>query len=301
MALFFPSFEAPPLDESGKPTLGTFRASDGYVSYVRRFSPLQKPIGRLICIHGIQSHGGWYARSSARFSEAGFDVYFLDRRGAGWNSAHRGDAPSFRRLLDDIGELVQALPQDGLPNFLLGISWGGKLAVGLQYRHPGLVSGMVLVCPGLIAKVSPSLVQRFLIGRARLRAPTKRFPIPLSDPTLFTASPEGQRFISEDRWSLREATARFLFNSATLDIYLRRAKKRVHLPVLLLLAEHDRILNNDAVRKLMERFPSPDKTVLEYPGSHHTLEFEPPNHPWVADVVQWLERKVRVPRSSVHG
>lgn len=278
------------LDEPGRPVLDTFTAGDGYRWYYRQFVSPGTPRARVIFIHGIQSHGGWYTRSCARLAEAGFEVFFLDRRGSGFNTAHRGDAPGFRRLLDDIAEFIQALPRDR-PRFLAAISWGGKLGVGLQYRHPRLVTGLALLCPGFFPIVKPPLWQRLLIGRARLRSPSTFFPIPLNDPKLFTASSRSQEYIAADRFALREATARLLFSSLALDIYLKRARKHVRLPVLLMLAECDRIIHNGKTRAFVEKMPAGDKTIIEYAGAHHTLEFEPEGHPFVDELVTWIKKR----------
>src|SRR5439155_5062493 len=89
--------------------LEVFRASDGYRFYYRHFPAAGAPKARLVFVHGIRSHGGWYTRSCAAFAAAGFDVTFLDRRGAGLNTTRRGDCPGFRRLLDDVAEFVQNL------------------------------------------------------------------------------------------------------------------------------------------------------------------------------------------------
>jgi alpha-beta hydrolase superfamily lysophospholipase len=277
----------------GEPVLATFASSDGYRWYYRRFDPPGRPRGRLVFVHGIRSHGAWYTRSCSAFAAAGHEIYFLDRRGSGLNTARRGDAPSFRRLLDDIAEFLLVLRQSKpwLPIVLGGISWGGKLAIGLPYRRPGLINGMVLLCPGLCPKVAPAFGQRVLIARSRVRNPANPFTIPLNAPELFTATAQWQKYIEEDRHGLREATARFLFSSFSLDIYLRRALKRVNVPVLLLLAEQDRIIDNAATHRLLtgvgERV---GLTVIEYPGAQHTLEFEPEGHPFVSDLLKWMER-----------
>jgi alpha-beta hydrolase superfamily lysophospholipase len=274
-------------------TVGTFRASDGYPFYVRHYRPPGRPRARLVFLHGIRSHGGWYGRSCAALAAAGFDVHFLDRRGAGLNTAGRGDSPSFRRLLDDAAEYVQYLRGERgyLPVFVCGISWGGKLAAGLPYRRPGLVDGLVLLCPGLMPKVAPPFARRVRIALARVLRPDRLFPIPLNEPELFTASPEWQRFVDADPHGLRLATARFLFSSFSLDLYLRRAARRVTVPTFLALAEHDRVIDNARTRQFVARFPGP-RAVVEYPGAHHTLEFEPPDHPWVGDVVRWVEGRL---------
>ena len=206
--------------------LNTYRASDGYLFYYRHFAPPGVPRARLVFLHGVRGHGGWYDRSCATFANAGFEVFFLDRRGSGLNTAHRGDSPSFRRLLDDVAEFVQALGAERawLPVFVCGISWGGKLAVGLPYRKPGLVDGLILLCPGLAPKVAPPLPRRLRIALASRLRPDNLFPIPLNEPELFTASAEWQKFIDADPHGLRLATAGS-FQQLRVDIYLKRAQR----------------------------------------------------------------------------
>ncbi len=270
--------------------LGSFRASDGYAFYYRHWPAVGRPRARLVFVHGIRSHGGWYGRSCEKLAAAGYDVFFLDRRGAGRNTARRGDTPSFRRLLDDIAEFVAERRREcgWLPTVLAGISWGGKLAVGLPYRKPGLVDGLVLLCPGLVPKVAPAFAQRARIAVARVFRPGKFFPIPLNDPDLFTADPGWQTYIEGDRYGLREATARFLFGSFSLDLYLRRAARRVTVPTLLLLAGQDRVIDNAGTRRAAVGFASRDNRAIDYPAAHHTLEFEADGHPFVGDVIRWL-------------
>jgi alpha-beta hydrolase superfamily lysophospholipase len=280
--------------------VGTFRASDGYRFYYRYYPASgERPRGRLVWLHGIRSHGGWYERSCRRWAEAGYETYFLDRRGAGWNTPWRGDAPSFRRLLDDVAEFVQHLRQDRpwLPLILGGISWGGKLALALPYRKPGLVQAVVLLCPGLKPRVQPPAMQRLRIALAAHLRPEKRFPIPLNEPELFTADPAAQRYIAADRYGLQQATARFLFQSFALDVYLRRARKHVQVPVYLALAGQDRIIDNAATRAFLAAVPGP-LTVREYPQAHHTLEFEAADHPWWDDLAQWLAQQGDGPRGE---
>jgi alpha-beta hydrolase superfamily lysophospholipase len=272
--------------------LRTYTVSDGYRCYYRDYPAASAPRGQVVFVHGIQSHAGWYEHSCRRLAEAGFAVSFLDRRGSGQHMEARGDTPSFRRLLDDIAEFLHPLRQQepALPIFLAGISWGGKPVVALQRRHPGLVDGLALLCPGFRPRVSPSRKERLAILCSRLTAPRRLFPVPLSDPQLFTATPRWQEFIRDDPLSIRQATARFFVESVRLDLYLRFAASRVRLPVLLLLAEHDRIIDNARTRAVLERFPAEDKEVCEYVGAHHTLEFEADPEPFIADLLRWLKR-----------
>jgi alpha-beta hydrolase superfamily lysophospholipase len=279
----------------GEPAILTHTASDGYRWKYRRYDPPAEPRARVVCVHGIQSHGGWYDYSCRRIAEAGFVVYFLDRRGSGLNDQDRGDAPSFRRLIDDMAEFLQPQahglqPVGLLPTHLIAISWGGKLAAALLRRRPGLVDGLALLCPGFRAVVRPPLRDRLGVAWSYLTAPRRLFPVPLNDPELFTTSPEWLRFLRDDPLAVREATARFLANSVRLDGYLRFVPRHVTVPVLLLLAGRDRIIDNAATRRFVESFATTDRTVIEYPEAHHTLEFEPRPHRYLDDLIGWLHR-----------
>lgn len=270
-------------------TIAEQTAGDGYRWKYRRYTPDVPPRAHVAFVHGIQSHGGWYEYSCERLRQAGFLVSFLDRRGSGLNEQDRGDAPSFRRLLDDLAEFLYQPHAAAVPLFLGGISWGGKLAVALQRHSPGLVNGLLLLCPGFFAKVRPSFGQRLAIAACRLVRPRKSFAIPLNDPELFTGTPRWQAFIRTDPLSLRRATARLLVESVRLDAYVRLAPSWVRVPVLLLLAERDRIINNQWTRAFLDRFAAADRMVVEYPNANHTLEFEPAPDTFIADVRRWLD------------
>jgi alpha-beta hydrolase superfamily lysophospholipase len=276
-------------DESGY-TLATHTASDGYRWQYRHYRPAGIPAGRVVFLHGIQSHGGWYEQSCRHLAGAGLSVYFLDRRGAGLNQQDRGDTPSFRRLIDDVAEFFHHLRQQQAEGKILlaAISWGAKVATALQRRHPGLVDGLALLCPGFFPRVSLSLPQKLRVLASRLLTPRRLFPIPLDEPELFTATPRWLQFLRDDPLSLHRATARFLAENVRLDLYLRWTPKHVRVPVLLLLAGQDRIIDNVPTRTFVERFASTDRQIIEHPQAHHTLEFEPDPTPFFADLAHWL-------------
>lgn len=276
-------------------TIAEFRSSDGYSWHHRRYSPASAR-AHVVFVHGIQSHGGWYVHSCSRLAEAGFSVSFLDRRGAGLNQRDRGDAPNFRRLIDDIAEYLQSCRNEAGPLFLTGISWGGKLAAALPCRFPGLIDGLLLLSPGLRPIVGMTWRERLGIGWSRLFSPRRLFKVPLNEPELFTATPRWQQFVHDDPLRLHRATARLLIESVRLDGYLRWKAKHISVPVLLMLAEHDRIINNARTRRFVEQLASADKQIIEYPGAHHTLEFEPDPECFLGDLIRWLENHLAVRR-----
>ena len=119
---------------------------------------------------------------------------------------------------------------------------------GLPYRRPGLIDGIVLLCPGLMPKVAPPFGQRVRIARARVRNPGKLFPIPLNEPELFTASPD----VAEVH---RRGPIRPALGDGPVPVLQLRARhlpaaggEAGDVPVLLLLAGQDRIIDNAATR-----------------------------------------------------
>ena len=157
-------------------------------------------------------------------------------------------------------------------------------------RHPELVDAIALICPGLHPRVGVSRKERLQIAWAFFTNRRKTFPIPLSDPALFTASPEGQSFIAADPLSLREGTAGLLAASFIIDRLVSRSASRIRQPALLMLAGRDRIVDNERTLDYFHKLASADRQVIEYPEGHHTLEFEPDPSQYALDLVAWLDR-----------
>jgi acylglycerol lipase len=272
------------------PAVSTWAASDGYPIHVATW-PASGPLkARVVILHGVQSHGGWYHNLGRTLAEGGYEAHFPDRRGSGANRIDRGHTPSTSRLLGDVAEYLATLKarQPSSPIALAGISWGGKLAVITAGRRPDLVDALALICPGLHPRVGVSRAERWRIALAYFTARRKTFPIPLSDPALFTASHSGQEFIANDPLGLRAATAGLLAASTLIDRIVKRIPPRVHQPALLMLAGRDRIVDNDRTLAYFDRLASARRQVMTYPEGHHTLEFDPDPSRYALDLIQWL-------------
>lgn len=272
-----------------------FPCSDGhYVTCYEYPAAADVPASgiNLLLLHGIQSHAGWYTGSCQQFAQKGHRVFFLNRRGSGLDQIHRGDTPTWRRLVKDIQEFLrdQQKRQSGGSWVLGGISWGGKLAAALASRSPDLVDGLLLMCPGIVPIVGLPLATRLNILFSRLLYPSKPFPIPLDDPAFFTGKDHWKTWLSQDKLSLSKATARFLVESVRLDLWLKWQSRGWKLPTLLLLAGQEKVINNSETRDRVENLAEGPFLVKDYPTAHHTLEFEGPDILWVDDVDLWLRQ-----------
>jgi acylglycerol lipase len=280
-----------------RPRIHRFISSDGAVHFYRVWSPHppQPQRGRVLALHGIQSHSGWYSQTARALAASGFEVCWLDRRGSGMNETDRGHTPHAERLLHDVVQLrmhLERLEPHPTPTILLAVSWGAKVATALVARQssssPAPWAGLALLYPGLFPKIGPRFDQRLRLALARFLGILKKpVRIPLDDPALFTRDPAWQTFIRNDPLALHTVTSGLLLAGQDLDRIVASDSARITLPCLLMLAGGDPIIDNTATLGWFTGLPSPRKTLHTYPAARHTLEFEP-EFPEVAQaLVDW--------------
>ena len=266
----------PPLSP---PTFRDWTMSDGYRIRGRVWTPVptaSRPAVAVLYLHGIQSHGGWFEWSASVLAACGLPVVLPDRRGSGLNTDARGDTPALQRWNDDVDELADSARREFAVDRLavLGVSWGGKTAVSLAVRRPQVVARLLLVTPGVFPAVDVGAARRLAIAASLLAGGSSMHPIPLSDPALFTDSSAGRAFIQQDPLKLEKATARFLYQSARFDAWLRRLPAgALRVPTILALSEYDRIIRNDSTRQWAAHVAGSYMNTVLFSGQAHTLEF----------------------------
>jgi lipase len=115
--------------------------------YVHEWGPPDAP--RVVCLHGVTSHG----RHFARLAEAlpSFYVVAPDLLGHG-SSPYE---PPWR-IDDHLDAIVATVGLE--PTMLVGHSFGARLAFELAARHPGVASRLVLLDPALLIPPHVALV-----------------------------------------------------------------------------------------------------------------------------------------------
>jgi alpha-beta hydrolase superfamily lysophospholipase len=243
-----------------------------------------------VFLHGVSSHGGWYDRGNEHLAADGIEVHFLDRRGSGLNAQDRGDVDHWQTWIEDVAVYLRRVRQDTAVA-LCGISWGGKLATAVARRHPELVDALGLICPGLYSPYEPGPLKRLVLRMPVTRRMQRRhIAIPLREPALFTDNPPKREFIAGDPLTLWRITWRFAREDRTLSHYARSAAPFLNMPVMLMLAGRDRIIDNLRVLDFYSRISSADKMLFEYPDAAHTLEFEPDPRSYFSDLAGWIKR-----------
>lgn len=189
----------------------------------------------VMLLHGWPEDGSMWHRVAPMLVEAGYRVVCPDLKGYG-----RSDAPTRgydpETLADEISQLIRNLHAHKA--VLVGHDWGGAVALATAFRHPGMVSALVLA----------SSPYRQLDLRRSWHVPLMNLPLlpqlafrhaarPLVRAAVHYASKVHESFPDEviDRYAASVqarpeawlAYYRTLSRRAVLDWGLRRTRKRV--------------------------------------------------------------------------
>ena len=271
-------------------------ATDGVALHYRAWVPAERrPAASLLFLHGIASHGAWFAETAVHLADRGIAVYAPDRRGSGLSGGPRGHAASYEQLLDDLDLFrdLAAREQPGAPLFLAGSSWAAKLANASAARSRQALAGLVLLGPGLFPRVDLTIGQKLAMLLYHRARPERDLRIPLV-PDDYTRNPAYLDYIRRDAYRLQTASCRFFWETGRLDRARDRLAAGLDLPILLQIGDADQIMDAAATCRWLQRLDAPDRTSIVYRGAAHTLDFEP--EPTVrayrADLVGWLRRQI---------
>jgi len=286
------------MDKVRQASFGEYKTRDGkHLSY-RKWGG-EGPV--IICIHGIESHSLWFTRVFGMISSMGFTVYGFDRRGSGLNSEAKGDVKNFGVFLEDIEDGIEfvASQSKGKKIYLLGICWGGLLIADYLCQKQNHIDGAVFLAPAIYRKVDFNFAVKAVARLCHIINPQIRFKIPIKD-AMFTKSPAYLEFIGNDSLRLRSLTTRFFDEILKLESRFEGKNHRIPVPVLLMLAGKDDIIDNGKVKEWFSRLETDDKEMRIFEGFSHVMPFEDEIGQLVDCITGWIaERKSLVEDTSL--
>jgi alpha-beta hydrolase superfamily lysophospholipase len=265
-------------------------ADDGIVLHERRWAA-SSARAVLVFVHGIASHGGWFAETAQFLADNGVTVHAPDRRGSGLSGGARGHLPSFERAVSDLDAAVRRAHDDhpAAPVVLGASSWAAKLAL-VYAAETRLLAGLVLLGPGLFPIVGLSGPRRAEVALTHRVAPLVPVPIPLV-PEQYTSNPPYLDFIRADPLRISTVTARFYWETARLDRRRGPVSRGLHAPLLVLQGDADAMMSTDRTRAWFADLDHGDKQYRSYAGAGHTLDFEADRDGYLDDLRSWLWRR----------
>lgn len=280
---------------------GRFRGSGGVEIAWRRWFPADggpaavgdtggAPVrGTVVISHGLAEHSGRYHHVAERLVAAGFDVWAPDHRGHGRSGGRRVYVERFATFAADL-ETLRLLAADRRPGpqFLVGHSMGGAVALRHAIDRPWAWSGLVLsgpaVEPGSDANAVTLALARLLARLVpRMGLVTLDSASVCRDPAVVAAY-DGDPLVHRGRITVGLGGQLLAQMRGFGD-----GVARLTVPVLVLVGTEDTLVEPDGVRRLFPRIASADKRLVEYPGLYHEIFNEPERDAVLDDVVAWLE------------
>jgi len=127
------------------------------------------------------------------------------------------------------------------------------------------------------------------IGFAMLYEPRSMFDIPLNEADLFTQVPRWRRFFDTDELALRQCTAGFFLASRRMDKIVARFSELRPVPVHLLMAGDERIIDSEKTVSFVRGLGWPLCRITAYDDLRHSLEFEGNPETYFADLTAFLD------------
>ena len=263
----------------------TLTLAQGIKLACRKYSPeVSRNISVIYC-HGMQSHQAWFVDTALALTKLGITVYTLDRPGSGRSDSEDGipaHVSSYQLFLDALRLMIFHANRDSPKHalYVWGNSYGGKVVAAIADDSTLPISGLIFTTPGICVNKS-KIKRRFSLLSFLLASHKAYFPSFIPEDQgdraagLFTGDEHYAAFIREDSLSLREFTKQYFLETIKLDRHVSKHAKNIQTPTLLLLLDHDAMMDNRKTEQFFQKnFKHLKSKTFENPsGLGHYLMF----------------------------
>jgi len=274
--------------------VGQLKAAQGtHIRYALLRAQKAPHKGTIICLHGRNECIEKYFETSNDLADQGFHVVTFDWRGQGASSRFikngaKGYIRDFKQSRDDLNQVLEeiVLPECNGPYFVLAHSTGSLVALTAAHSLMGRISRIILMAPFLgmsnvplsteAAGLLATLLKWVGLGRIYMAGgPRPREAKPFSKNVL-TSDPKRYArntslFAKAPHLFLGGPTASWV-SAATKA--MRQVRKenylaKLHLPILIITAGRDQIVDNVVTKEVSEMIPA--CKLIQIDGASHEI------------------------------
>ena len=268
----------------------------GQTLQVREWRPARGHGEGLYLLHGLGEHSGRYDALARWLCARGWTVRAHDHAGHGASGGPRGvlDRPD-RLRRDAAAQLAGFAAELGRPAWLLGHSMGGAMAAELVAAERVPVAGLVLSSPALAVRVGAPM--RLLASLLARLAPDLALGNGL-DAHRLSSDPAAVSAYRRDPLVHDRISPRLFAWILRAGSQARAAARTVTVPVLLLVAGDDAMVDPDGSRAFARALPDPLASLFVFDGLQHEIFNEGPaaRDRVLGELAHWLAE--RVPRAA---
>lgn len=259
--------------------------------------------GKVIYVHGFFEHSTIYTEFFDKLSQAGYEVFFFDQRGAGETSKGKllGKTDEFHTF-DDLNFMIKtqldARTDKNEKFYLIGHSMGGAIALNyaIYGKYKDDIRGILVTGPliTLHPKTQPNIIVRALQPVINAAAPNLKIDSKINYD--YITSHEGwKKYIQLHDTQLigtvRQFNDMFVRGEKLLD-KAHVAKFSESIPVQIFHGTIDYINNIEGSKKFIEILPkNVDKRFVSVEGGRHSLFLERAEifDPFYRQVLEFLD------------
>ncbi|CAG8600881.1 1979_t:CDS:2, partial [Diversispora eburnea] len=263
---------------------------DGVPIYSKTWKAISSPpIATVIFIHGGGEHISRYNYVFSKFSSKNVEVFAYDQRGFGQTAVRNnnpGDTGGWDVALDDINEVIISQRKPGIPQFLMGHSMGGGLALHYASYGPEKdnLAGFIISAPHIAPISALAKVGNF----ANMIVPKLPIPLPLY-PEDMTHDKDIQKKLREDPLNFKTLSVNTVVTMVSKGKELLDSKYvSITSPIYICHGSEDKVTSHDSSKELYEKIPSQDKTFRSWPGLYHEPHNEFEKDQVIDDYLQWI-------------
>ncbi len=249
----------------------------------------------LAVVHGYGEHGGRYQFLADYFLPRGYQIFTFDLRGHGESAGKRGHILSFSQYLEDVKfflELVRDQIGPETPLILLGHSLGGLIVLRYCQKYDtSKLKGLICSSPfiGLSMKVP---AYKVILGNLMSKI-LPGLTMPAGVPSKYLShDPEVVKAYDSDPLVVKIATARWFTETVTNQQLAIEEAGKIGLPVLVMQAGADRVVDKEDSRRTFEQIGSKNKKWQEFDNFFHEIFNETGKEQVFELMEKWLEEQI---------
>ncbi|MGI1679119.1 MAG: lysophospholipase [Cellvibrionaceae bacterium] len=249
-----------------------------HILYAQSWMPDEKENlkGIIVVAHGLAEHSGRYMNLVNYFLPLNYGVVAIDHVGHGKSEGER----CFIKSMDDFIEPLNLLILDvkknnpSSPIILLGHSMGGLIATVYLSKYQTNVSAAILSSPAVYGVGRPSGFQKIIILFKSIFFPKSGF-VQLSSAGVSRDPIVVEAYENDPLVYSGKMTYGLAVNMAKAMGNLKSLAENITLPILVVQAGKDKLINPEGAKDLYSWLGSQDKKLTMYPNSYHEVLNEP--------------------------
>jgi alpha-beta hydrolase superfamily lysophospholipase len=237
------------------------------------------PMAVLLVVHGLAEHSGRYVEFGRELASCRINSYALDLRGHGLSDGRRGHADRFELLLQDVDRFrreVEGCTEGELPLFVLGHSMGGLITARYIEEYESRFRGAIITSPWLATALP---VPRWkVLAASFLNRVLPALPINAGiDERFLSHDPIVVARYRDDPLVHGKITPRMFAEVGKAMGLVMQRSERIRIPLLLLLAGDDRLVDTRKSEAFARSLTASDVTIRVLPDYYHEVlnDFDP--------------------------